>query len=111
MLKRLVADVAICATVAQAVSTEKAYRSGRWAKPAHLVEQEAIAENPYDGAAMNIDDGHTCSYAHDRTKKPITTDLNKWLNGGMKWTDNDFIVEDAIYWSDVPFEDRSLVAA
>ena len=104
MLTRLVATAAICATVAQAVETQKAYRSGKWDKPAHLVKQDAIAENPYDGAPMSIDNGHTCSFAHDRTKRPITTDLNNWLKGGMKWTDKDFEVWDAIYWEDVTFE-------
>ena len=111
MLTRLIATAAICATAAQAVDTQKAYRSGKWDKPAHLVVQEAIAESPYDGGPMSINNGHTCSFAHDRIKKPITTDLNKWLSGGMKWTDNDFKVNEAIWWDDVPFEAHSLVAA
>ena len=107
---RILANAAICATVAQAVKTQKAYRSSRWDKPAHLIEQEKVALNPYD-SVTTLDNGHTCSFAHDRTKKPITTDLNKWVKGGTRWTDPDFKVQDAIYWTDVTFEAQSLVAA
>ena len=116
MQTRLIANAAICATIAYAVDTMKARRSDRWEKPAYLIEQEAreateaIAIDPYDSKKY-ADDGHSCSYAHDRLKRPITTDLNKWVKGGSRWTDNDFTVQDAIYWTDVPFEAQSLVAA
>ena len=95
---------AVCAAYAHALTTEKARRSPRWEKPAHIIEQErleaekaqreaeaarlaaereaerkrlaeSIPVDPY-AEVSSSENGHGCSYAHDRTKKAITTDLN-----------------------------------
>ena len=125
----------MCASYAHAVTTEKARRSAKWDKPAHIVEQERLeaekaqmeaqkaqeeaerkriaAQTPVDPYAdvTSSANGHGCSFAHERTKKEITTDLNQWIENGKVWTDKDFPVGEAIFWPDVSFEASSLVAA
>ena len=137
MQRKIIA--AVCASYAHALTTEKARRSPRWEKPAHIIEQErleaekaqraaeearlaaereaerkrlaeSIPVDPY-AEVSSSENGHGCSYAHDRTKKAITTDLNQWIENGKVWTDKDFPVEEAIFWPDVSFEASSLVAA
>ena len=109
MQRKIIA--AVCASYAHALTTEKARRSPRWEKPAHIIEQErleaekaqrvaeeaqrvaeearlaaereaerkrlaeSIPVDPY-AEVSSSENGHGCSYAHERTKKAITTDLN-----------------------------------
>ena len=77
-------------------------------------ERKRIADqtpvDPYADVTSSAN-GHGCSFAHERTKKEITTDLSQWIENGKVWTDKDFPVEEAIFWPDVPFEASSLVAA
>ena len=70
MQRRLLANAALLAVLAEATKLNKAYRSNRWAKPPE------IEAEPYGKTSQATDDGHTCSFAQDRAKQSIEIDLN-----------------------------------
>ena len=94
----------LCATLAGAASTRRG----------HQIESSQISKSSHEFVQVWQDRNrrHGCSTAHDMLKDPRNQfNLADWQSGDRKFSDPFFPTTDAVYWADIEFEARSLIAS